>query len=311
VTWLLLIHQVPPKPDYLRVKVARRLQRIGALPIKNTVYLLPSNDATLEDLQWTVRDIRASGGDANLCEATFVDGLTDDDIQQRFNAARDADYAPLLAEARKKKPDAASIRTRMASIKAIDFFGARNGRAIETRLQELEKPVTAKRAPSLDLNGRVWVTRAGIHVDRMASAWLIARFIDPAARFRFVTGTVKPARNEVRFDMFDAEFTHEGDRCTFEVLVARAGLEDPALHAIGEIVHDIDLRDDKYGRPETAGVSMLVNGIALGHSADEERLRRASEAFDQLYQSLVSASKDRSPARSLSGKRGRSRPRRA
>jgi hypothetical protein len=306
----MLIHQVPPKPDYLRVKVARRLLRIGALPLKNTVYLLPSNDTTLEDMQWTARDIRENGGEANLCEATFIDGLSDADLEQRFNAARDADYAPLLAEARRKKADVASIRQRMAPIQAIDYFSAPNRHALESRLDELERHETPKAGSALSLSNRVWVTRAGIHVDRMASAWLIRRFIDPGARFRFVTGAAKPSTDEVRFDMFDAEFTHEGDRCTFETLQHRAALEDGALLAIGEIVHDIDLRDDKFKRAETAGVAMIIDGIARASSDDDDRLRRASEVFDELYRSL-SASKDRSPARSPSGKRGRTRPRRA
>lgn len=283
----MLIHQLPPKPDYLRVKAARRLQRIGAVAIKNTVYLLPANDATLEDMQWTVREIREAGGEANLCRVQFVDGLTEGDLQQRFKAARDADYAPLLKEAKKKGADAAALREKAAAIRDIDFFSAPNGRALEGLLQSLERPAAAKAATRLHLRKRVWVTRAGIHVDRMASAWLIRRFIDPDAKFRFVSDPAKPRRDEIRFDMFDAEFTHEGDLCTFEVLARRAGLTGRAIHTIGEIVHDIDLRDHKFAHPETAGIAALVGGIASASSKDEERLRRASELFDALYRALA------------------------
>ncbi len=132
--------------------------------------------------------------------------------------------------------------------------------------------------------GRTWVTRTGIKVDRMASAWLIRRFIDPQARFKFVPAKgYEPGRRELRFDMFEAEFTHEGELCTFEVLVERFGLADPALREIAEIVHDIDLKDAKYGREEAAGIGRLVAGIAARHAADEERLERGAAVFEDLY----------------------------
>ena len=90
--WLLLIHQIPPKPDYLRVKIGRRLQRVGAVPVKNSVYVLPDGDQTYEDFQWIRREILAGGGDASICRAEFVDGLTSDEIRQAIRKARDADY---------------------------------------------------------------------------------------------------------------------------------------------------------------------------------------------------------------------------
>jgi hypothetical protein len=301
--WLVLIHQLPPTPAYLRVKVARRLQRIGAVAIKNTVYVLPAGEQALEDLQWTIAEIRAAGGEANLCESRFVDGLTSGDLQQRFNAARDAEYAPLLAEAdalakklRRAKRRAggaaeelALLVRRAAEVRAIDFFGAPRGQTLSARLDEIAALLQGDGAPSAtavagDYRGRVWVTRAGVHVDRMASAWLIRRFIDPEATFKFVAGkSYVPAEGEIRFDMFDADFTHQGDRCTFEVLLDRMGLRDPALRAIAEVVHDVDLRDDKFKRPEAAGIAHAVNGIALSQRDDEERLRRGGELLDGVY----------------------------
>src|SRR5712691_4948441 len=216
--WLLLIHQLPPKPEYLRAKIGRRLQRIGALTIKNTVYVLPFNEQTLEDFEWTAREIRAGGGEANIFQARFIDGLTDGDLQNRFNDARDADYAPLLAEARamkkKKKRDPTDLRQRAAEIERIDFFGAPNGQTLAALIDELSPGPDDHRPPPRQLRNRMWVTRTGLRVDRIASAWLIRRFIDPEATFRFVTTRkYSPARNEIRFDMFDAEFTHEGNRC--------------------------------------------------------------------------------------------------
>lgn len=287
--WILLIHQLPPKPDYLRAKIGRRLTRIGAVTIKNTVYVLPSNEQTLEDLQWTAREIRAGGGEANVVEARFVDGLSDGDLQKRFNDARDADYALLIKDARsllkrRKREAAVDLERRAAEIEAIDFFGAPNGQTLAGLLGQLSGATVEASPQRRDLRGKTWVTRAGVHIDRIASAWLIRRFIDADAQFRFVTArTHTPARNEIRFDMFDAEFTHEGDRCTFEVLSAATRAHDGALRAIAEIVHDIDLKEERYRRPETGGIAALVDGIALAHRDDIARIGRASAALDDLY----------------------------
>ena len=135
-----------------------------------------------------------------------------------------------------------------------------------------------------DLQGRARVTRQGVHVDRIACAWLIRRFIDERATFKFVPprGYVTEP-GELRFDMFAAEFTHEGDRCSFEVLLARSGLDDPALTAIAEIVHDVDLKDGKFGRDEASGIKMLIAGICADTRDDDQRLARGAAIFDDLY----------------------------
>jgi hypothetical protein len=133
---------------------------------------------------------------------------------------------------------------------------------------------------------RIWVTRRGIHIDRIASAWLIRRFVDPRARFRFVDPKAPPRKGEVRFDMVGGDFSHEGDRCTFETLIARTGLTDRALTEVGEIVHDIDLKDDKFRRPEAPGIERLITGLALANPQDEARLERGLVLFDELYQSF-------------------------
>ena len=273
--WLVLIHQLPPEPSYLRVKVARRLARIGAVQIKNTVYVLPSSDPCKEDLQWAIAEIREGGGEANLFESKFLDGVSDADVEQRFRDERNADYDALIADA-KAGGDPARLRRRLAAIQAIDFFDAPRGPAAAGLLEKSgDTPSADLRAE--DYRGKTWVTRPGVHVDRMASAWLIKRFIDERARFRF-------GGKGIRFDMPHADFTHDAGRCTFEVLRDRFGLSDKSLRAIGEIVHDIDLKDEAFGREETAGVAALVAGIALKHRDDKERLARAAEAFDELYE---------------------------
>src|SRR5207248_10302618 len=186
----------------------------------------------------------------------------------------------------------ARLQKRVGEVAALDFCHARGREAVEGLLQELEDKVAA-RVPRMDgaaarsaekPHGATWVTRTGIHVDRMASAWLIRRFIDPRARFKFVSSREhRHQPGELRFDMFDGEFTHQGELCSFEVLLARFELTDAALRAIAEIVHDIDLKDEKYGRPDNAGFEHLINGIAMAHPEDEVRLQRASFMLDDLY----------------------------
>lgn len=274
-SWLVLIHQLPPEPSYLRVKVARRLQRIGAVQIKNTVYVLPATDSCREDLQWAMAEIREGGGEANLFESKFLDGINDADVEQRFNEERNADYDALIADA-KAGAEPARLRKRLAAIQAIDFFAAPRGPAAAALLEK-ETEATAADLRAEDYRGRTWVTRPGVHVDRMASAWLIRRFIDDKARFRF-------SGKGIRFDMPNGDFTHDATRCTFEVLRDRFGIADKGVRAIGEIVHDIDLKDAAFERDETAGVAALVAGIALGHRDDKERLARAAQLFDELYE---------------------------
>jgi hypothetical protein len=305
--WLLLLHQIPRKPDYLRVKIWRRLQRLGAVSIKNAVYALPRSEERNEDLQWVMREIVAGGGEATLVEASLVQGLRDDEVEALFNQARDADYEALVAEIRatakllprrgalkndrrrKLEAELERHRRRLEEIAAIDFFHTSGRETAAGLLDELAGKLTEPSAGGDGkperYHGRTWVTRKGIHVDRMASAWLIRRFIDPAAKFKWVAPKgYAPADGELRFDMFEAEFTHVGDLCSFEVLMQRTGLKDRALRAIAEIVHDIDIKDDRHQRPETAGVASLVAGIALTSADDDERLARASAAFDQLYE---------------------------
>jgi hypothetical protein len=308
---LLLIHAIPPRPAYLRVKIGRRLQKLGALAVKNSVYLLPRSDDAREDFEWVAHEITAEGGEASLCESRFVGGLTDDAIEQRFRFARQHDYLDLAKAARrladgiprgaKRRARAeamlARLRRRFDEVAAIDHFGAPGRAEVESLLRAAEeklrppetpRPRGAPDIPALrGLRGRTWVTRKGIHVDRIASAWLIRRFIDPAAKLKFVEAKgYLPAASELRFDMFEAEFTHEGELCTFEVLLARWKTDDLALRRIGEIVHDIDIRDGKFAREETSGFTALITGICLEHRDDDARLAAGTTLLDALYRAL-------------------------
>jgi hypothetical protein len=310
---LLLIHQIPPKPPYFRAKVGKRLQRLGAVPIKNSVYVLPLKGSTQEDFQWVVREIVADGGEATLCMAHFVEGLRDEQVEALFHGARELDYGQIAEEARgstaglpprlarddERRTELEStvqrLRKRMAEVAAIDFFAAPGREAAESALASLERRLLrtdktpAEEEPStLDPEsycGRIWVTRKNVHVDRIACAWLIRRFIDPQASFKFVPAQgYRAAEGEVTFDMFEAEFTHVGDQCSFETLVERFGLREAGLGAIGEIVHDVDVKDGKFTRPEAPGFAALIAGIALTEGNDEARIAFGSRVFDALLE---------------------------
>lgn len=318
-TWLLLIHQLPAQPAYLRVKLWRRLRALGAVAIKNAVHALPANRETHEDLAWLAKEIVAGGGEAIICEAKLIEGLSDEALRQLFNQARDEDYAELTQEARtltarrETETDGESaaptgkLANRIEQIAAIDFFGADGRVAAERSLAGLSemaptpsssppksaspsKPARARAASTAeatDYLGKIWLTRQDLHVDRLACAWLIRRFIDPQARFQFVAGlSHPPSEGVIRFDMSEAEITHEGDRCSFEVLLARIGRRDPALAAIAEIIHDLDLKDGKFARSEAPGVKIAIEGLARQHPQDEARLAAAAALFDALYAAL-------------------------
>ncbi|NUP08666.1 MAG: chromate resistance protein [Polyangiaceae bacterium] len=304
---MLLVHRLPPEPAYLRVKVGRRLARIGAVPLKSTVYVLPRSAGSLEDFEWLRKEIEEDGGDAMVLASRVVTGVEDADIEALFRTARDADYAALaedikeLAKTRKKKKlddadrsflaDVARLERRLAEIAAIDFFDAPGRARASDALQSLResgRPVAARPRDSIEaFRGRVWVTRRGVHVDRIATAWLIRRFIDAGATIKLVApkGYV-PLDEELRFDMFEAEYGHEDGGCTLETVIRRFGLDTAGLAAVGEIVHDIDIKDARYRRPETEGVASIINGICLSSASDDERLERGARVFDALLADL-------------------------
>jgi hypothetical protein len=154
---------------------------------------------------------------------------------------------------------------------------------------DLEPPTeTPRRARSASIEpGSTWATRRGVEIDRMASAWLIRRFIDPEARFQFVDErTWRPRRGVVRFDMTNAEYTHEGDRCTFETLLRRFDIRRAALQRIGEVVHDLDLKDSRFGHAEGRRFGGAMRRIIRTERSDEGRLEKAFAWLDAFYKDL-------------------------
>jgi hypothetical protein len=314
--WWVFAFHLPSEAAYARVKVWRRLQNIGAAAFKNALYLLPATPDALEDLEWTLREVYQAGGGGVVFVASAVQGLSDADLTALFDAPREAEYRELAdevqrylatLEGRRSRPTAADVaaqlvryRHRLVGIEAIDFFQANGREHVHALLRALEpqviEPGTQAEETAMDTNplatlsGRTWVTRANVQVDRMASAWLIKRSIDPTARFKFVTDRhYRPGPDEVRFDMYEAEYTHDAERCTFEVLLDLLERPDPALRRIAEIVHELDLRDHKYQWEETAGVKQLLGGLVANHPRDEDRLDRAGLFFDDLYQGFARA----------------------
>ena len=311
MNWLLLIHQIPAKPSYLRAKIWRRLQQAGAMPLKQAVYALPQQEEHRELLTWIAQEIVTGGGEAILLEAQLLTGLDDNQVSELFRQARRADYENLLAEARQlraiwqeRRPEVsattqefratlASLRKGLAAIVAIDFFPIPERNQAEIALAELETAfrqewlsgsTAAPVAPELAaLQDKTWVTRANVYVDRLASAWFIRRFIDPTASFKFIkSAKYTPGPKEIRFDLPEADFTHEGNRCTFEVLVARFSATDLALAQLAGLIHDIDLHDDAFGHPETAGIRALLDGVIATTGDDEARITSGEAIFDSL-----------------------------
>ena len=307
--WLVLIHQIPPKPDALRMKIWRRLQQIGAVAIKQSVYVMPLSEQSREDLSWTLKEIVDGGGDGSISEIRFVEGLTDEQVITQFQNARKSDYEKIIQDANHllaewssgeidlKGPSAKTnsqvekLQRQFDCIAAIDFFEAPERRAAQQLLIDLaarssgDVTDTAPPAEGLDaLKGKIWVTRRNLFVDRIACGWLIRRFVDETAVFKYVdSDTHAPCPGEIRFDMFEGEYTHEGDRCTFEVMIERLGLKDRGLTALAEVIHDIDLKENKYNRSETNGLNALLSGLAGSEHDDEKRMTQGAQIMENLY----------------------------
>jgi hypothetical protein len=302
--WLVFMFMLPSRCASQRVKVWRKLQKYGALPWRQSAYLLPYTHANLEKFHWLAAEIAKHRGQASTLKVARIEGTPDRQIMAMFNAARAKDYERLICDLRlalraaagRSRPQLAGtfarLNYRMSEITAIDEFGCGRRKEAETLLKEVERRTRseplerngrAKKAS--EYRGRVWMTRPRPGVDRVASAWLIRNFIDPKARFVFSSDPNTRA-GAVRFDMFEGEFTHVGEDCTFETLLRRFGLRDRRLRLIAQIVHDADLADNKFGRPEGKAIDLVLIGWVKMDWPDQEILRRGFELYDALYLTL-------------------------
>ena len=317
--WLVFFHSVPTKPVANRMKIWRKLVKAGALPFKGAVYVLPYSDEHLEFLQCLVPEVESMNGEAAFVRAANIGSMTDTELIALFDRHRDEGYRTIKKELDELEQKTGAIKKSSGGVEYLnlseqlgrlsrsfeevwktDFFSSTAGNEIRKRIKTLESDVAGitsagkntKEAAVIprrieDYTGKVWVTRKKPYIDRMASAWLIRRFVDSAATFRFIDESEAPvpAGGSVYFDMQGSEFTHVGDLCTFEVMLKSFGLKGKGLKAVAEIVHELDVRDDRYRRPESIGVEDILSGIRKTVKDDAEALETGMGVFEMLYSS--------------------------
>ena len=298
--WLLLLFSLPTNRNTERVAIWRRLKKIGAVPLKTSTYLLPDEPAQYEQFQWLAQQIRDYGGDSTLVRAQEIEGLTREKLVAMFNDARNNDYAELKQPLQRlvirgKKADAESVgakldrlRRQFREIRDVDFFESPRGHEVAMLLRRATGPARAREPALLEpknYQGKTWLTRPRPEIDRVGSAWLIARFIDGKAKFVFASRADAMAA-AIPFDMVDAEFSHHRDCCTFETLTKRFAIKDKAVRRIGEMIHDADLDDGKFQRAECIGIDRVLKGWGRTTMSDEEILGRGLSCFEGLYEFL-------------------------
>jgi hypothetical protein len=290
--WLLLVFSLPSKNGSLRVNIWRKLKRSGALALPTSGYLLPNTPDNMERFEWLSAEIRKHKGKASVAQVQSFDDLADERIIQRFTAAREGDYQKMLHKL-KSKPTAqhvSAVRRKLVEISAIDFFDNPLRRKVEDAITSADGGMTkkgSKTAKSKAFTNRTWLTRHRPGIDRCASAWLIQQFIDPNARFTFGSDP-KHFPEAIPFDMYgDVGFGHRGNDCTFETLCSEFSLREHRLKTIAEIVHDADLHDDKFGRPEGAAFDRVLKGWARQEISDHQLIHKGMELFEGLYEGLA------------------------
>ena len=295
-SWLLLIFYLPGKKASERVGVWRKLQATGSLPLRNSGYLLPNTPANQERFAWLATSIRSVEGEVSVLQVDAIDDPSSEELRQSFRDERKKDYESLLRdikEAGKKGQVSASqlarLKRRLEEIREIDFFESSLRGDAEKAIESLERPQTTRLAAGrlsvADFQSKTWITRPRPGIDRVSSAWLIKRFIDPKARFLFGSDPAVHPKT-IPFDMFHTHgFGHEGDLCTFEVLCARFGIRDKAVLQIGQAIHDADFEEPKFGRQEGLAINRILKGWAKQGISDEDLLRRGADLVEGLYHS--------------------------
>jgi hypothetical protein len=307
--WLLFLYTLPAKNPAARVGLWRKLRKTGACALKISAYVLPDEPAHHERFQWLAKQVRDAGGEATLARVSSIEGLSADELAGRFNEARAEDYAEvtraladiLKTRAKRLAPEAADavarLRRRFQEVREIDYFGcpaAHDAERLLARAEERADPTAAAATAratdggalkTKDYAGRVWLTRPAPEIDRVGSAWLIRRFIDPRAEFVFAR-EARERPDAVPYDMSEGDFTHHGDDCTFETLLKRFAIADAGATRIGQMIHDADLEDEKFGRPECAGFDLVFKGWARLGLPDAEILEKGFICFEALHTAL-------------------------
>ena len=328
--WLILVHQLPARPSNLRVRIWRRLQQVGAVVLRNSLYVLPVTDEAREDFNWVREEIRTAGGQVSVLEASAVDGYTDQELVDQFRRLRTSEYEALAKAIRdvgrrdtKLERGAADIarvlrgmRERFGVIQARDYFAAPGRELVDKALNEAMRagadgPHTRRANRALrakDFRGRTWVTRPRPGIDRFASAWCIRRFVDVKAKFGFSDSSRPLRAGQIPYDLPEVEFGHHGSHCTLETLVHRFGIDGAGLDPLLRVVHDLDFKDSRYGMPECAAVARLVDGLRARFNDDAELLEQGIVMIDALHLSFA-ADRHSGPggARRARGDQARSR----
>lgn len=316
--WLLIFYSVPSQPVSNRMKIWRKLAKAGAVQLKGAVYILPATEEREEFLQWLIGEVKSMGGDGAFVRTAEVKTMAEADIRELFQRQAEEGYRDFEKnldalerrvqsvrkgaqsdESGKLADQAGKLARELDELRKRDFFSSSAGVVMQKRMQALETglrgigreaaetPAAIKTKRAEEYQGRVWSTRKKPFIDRMASAWLIRRFIDPKSAFKFIEERDLSAAggDGPVFDMRGGEFTHVGELCTFEVLIKSFGIRDKAVRKIAEIVHDLDVKDEKYGKPEAAGVEEILTGIRKTAKNDADALERGMVVFEMLYQS--------------------------
>ena len=302
-SWLFLLFNLPAKQSSGRVKVWRRLKKFGAVQLKTSTYVLPDEPAHYERFQWLAKEIVDTGGEATLVRVKDIEGMPHAAVVALFNDARVRDYdeiaeplTRLLKDQKARKASAETftsaldkLRRRFQEIREIDYFQSSRGEDLARLFQQAEslesprrRPETKPRLQIEDYQGKTWITRPRPEIDRVGSAWLIIKFIDAGAKFVFAN-TPAEFPEAIPYDMFEVEFSHHGDYCTFETLIERFGIRDKAVLRIAQLIHDADVEDDKFHRVEGFGVEQIFKGWAKQGLTDQEILSKGFESFDGLY----------------------------
>jgi hypothetical protein len=318
--WLLFFYTVPAKPGNLRMKVWRRLLKMGAVSLKGSVYILPISEDHTEALHWLSGEVSSLGGEAAFAKVERIETMGDEEIVSLFQVQRENDYVPIATALEALEVQLSSLEQQQDPrglervkgtlqkmlkdyrvVQGIDFFHCPQGADLQERLEQFEKrfmkltvqPQAAR--PKLagpwskeDYQGKIWVTRRNPFVDRMASAWLIRGFIDPQARFEFLEKdqTAPGFPDAVSFDLPAGDFSHAQDRCTFEVLLEAFTLRGNALRKIAEVVHELDLKDGKFSHPQASGVETILLGIRKTAKDDRAALEEGIKTFERLHAAL-------------------------
>lgn len=316
--WIIFFYSVPSKPVSSRMKVWRKLIKAGAVQLKGSVYILPFSEDHYEFLQWLVSEIAGMKGDAAFVKIEKIDTMKDPEIIALFNRQRASDYKVIekaLEEIERRLsstqkggksqnlPNISEYITRLRKdfeeVKKTDFFSSDEGKSLAVGIKQAEAEIRSHSMPGTkmerpaaispqspdDYQGKTWVTRKRPFIDRMASAWLIRKFIDGDSTFSFVDekDMETDGKHYIAFDVRGGEFTHAGDLCTFEVLLRSFGLKDKALKKIAEIVHDLDMKDEKFKAAEARGLEDIITGIRKTAKDDREALEKGMDVFEMLY----------------------------